>query len=101
MKSNIVAPLNFRSVSIRFRGTYAVLIVDVGDFRHVQRLPSVEVLLVLQYPLVEELLELLVAIVYAELLETVDFEVLYENESKSVASSLVAANLGNEQPDRN
>lgn len=58
--------------------TYAVLIVDVGDFRHVQGLPGIKILLELQYPLVEELLELLVAIVYAKLLEIVDLEIFYK-----------------------
>lgn len=71
------------------RHTDAVLIVDVRDFRNVQGLSSVKVLLVFQYPLVEELLELLVAVVYAELLEAVDLEVLCKHERSIVSLPLL------------
>jgi len=41
-------------------------------------------LLVLQDPLVEELLELLVAVIYAKLLEAVDFEIFYKTKIYSL-----------------
>ena len=54
----------------------AVLIVDKRYLLDTEALFLVQVLLVLEYPLVEELLQLLVAVVDAELLERVDGEVL-------------------------
>ncbi|TKR93102.1 hypothetical protein L596_007623 [Steinernema carpocapsae] len=54
--------------------TYAVLVVGVFDLGHIQTLFCVELLLLLQNPVVEELLELLVAVVNAELLERIQGE---------------------------
>lgn len=41
-------------------------------------------MLVLQDSLIEELLELFVAIIYAKLLETVDFEIFYKHTEKKI-----------------
>ena len=54
----------------------AVLVVDEGDAAQAEALALIERLLVLEYALVEELLELLVAVVDAELLVRVDGKVL-------------------------
>lgn len=55
--------------------TNAVLVVDELDFLDVESLLLVQTLLLLENALVEELLQLLVAVVDAELLKTVHGEV--------------------------
>ena len=58
------------------RVTDAVLVVDVVDLLDVEPLLLVQRLLLLEDALVEELLQLLVAVVDAELLEAIHLEVL-------------------------
>ena len=70
-KDIILGPKTFTSVSLDPH-----LVVDEGDFLDPQPLFLIELLLLLEDPLVEELLQLLVAVVDAELLEAVDGEVL-------------------------
>lgn len=64
------------TVGALFEEVDAVLVVRVLYALHVQSLLLVELLLLLQDAVVEELLELLVAVVDAELLEGVDREEL-------------------------
>lgn len=60
--------------------TDSVLVVDVVDLPDAQALLLVKGLLVLEDPLVEKLLQLLIAVVDAELLEAVHSEVLCRSD---------------------
>lgn len=55
--------------------TNAILVVYESDFRNIEALAFVQLLFILQDAFVEELLKLLVAVVYTELLETIHLEV--------------------------
>ena len=63
------------ATGLGFYQTNAVLIVHKGNLFDTQTLFFVKVLLILEYPLVEKLLEFLVAIIYAKLLKTIHSEV--------------------------
>lgn len=56
--------------------TNAILIVAVADSRHIQMLVCIQLLLLLQDPIIEELLQLLVRVVDAKLLERIRLEEL-------------------------
>jgi hypothetical protein len=63
--------------------TDAITIVSVGNPRNVQALLCVQDLLILQHPLIEERLQLLIAVVDAELFKAVCWEV-FCNKKKTV-----------------
>jgi len=73
-------------LAILISRTDAILIIDIRDFWNVQGFSGVKLLLIFQDPFVKELLKFLVAVVYAKLLETIDFEVFYIREKKIVTS---------------
>lgn len=78
--------------------TNTVLVVHKSDLRHIEPLPLVQLLFVLQYPLVEELLKFLVAVIDAELLEAVHLEVFWNGDHQLLgAQSSKKAHLNRRQ----
>ena len=69
-----------KSLGENVRLTNTILVVNESDLRNIEPLTFVQLLFVLQDTLVEELLQLLVTVVDAELLEAVHLEVFCGRE---------------------
>lgn len=74
--NNPLAPLYKFYISLKYRLTNAILIISKFNLRNIQTLFLVQNLFGFQNSVVEKLLQLFVAVIYAKLLETVNGKVL-------------------------